>query len=164
MSTNTNTNAAVIDNGANIDADNYLTATSANKKDVAALPRVAVASIHSMSNKGTLKEGKLIVSAFYIAVKISADWKDINGKLHKAGEWRTESEWIVLAGQKTTKRVYTGENGVAIEKARKAKEAIRAWGIAVPKKESKPKKTAFDRAKEAFSKLTEEERKALLSA
>lgn len=98
------------------------------KKDNGALPVPLAVSIHPVANKGTMKDG-LVNSAFQIHVK------GVNAKTGKE-EWHPESEWYILLGMKTTRRIYA-----TVEKAREAKDKIRAeWGIVKERKERKSKK------------------------
>lgn len=109
-------------NYANNYTNNVLTTkvVTAQKKNLALLPKAEVVSIHVAGNKGKLKDGKFEASAFVIMVK--AD-----------GVWRPENEWLHINGMKTSRRVYT-----TIEAAREAKEEIKAkWGVEVEKKTAK---------------------------
>lgn len=96
------------------------TTVTAQKKNLALLPKAECASIHIAGNKGKLKDGSFVASAFIIMVKCN-------------GEWRPENEWLHRAGMKTARRVYT-----TIEAARLAKEEIKTkWGVVVEKKATK---------------------------
>lgn len=139
------------------------TSVAAHKKDLSALPKVRVASIRPLANKGTLKEGTLTTSAFYLNIGIDADWTDAKGRVHKAGEYRPEAEWVVLAGQKTTKRVYS-----TVEKARAAKDAVKAeWSVPVEKKAPGKRPSAMDKAVAVLMKslnISEEEARKRIAA
>ena len=114
--------------------ENTLTdAYEAHKKDLSALPKPICASIHPMANTGSIKkDGFYTNSAFNIRVK--CEWVDKNGV--KRSEWKGESEWLIMFGMKTTRRVYN-----SIEKARAAKaEILEKWGVAKVKKVRKSKK------------------------
>lgn len=113
----------------------------AGKKNLAKLPKVEAASIHVAGNTGKVSDGHLKASAFIIMVKCH-------------GEWRPENEWMHNAGFKTSRRVYTD-----IDKARAAKDEIKAkWGVATSKT-GKAKDEAVAKAKE---EVIDNMRKAML--
>ena len=90
---------------------------TANKKNLALLPKAEVVSVHVAGNSGKFGDGQYTASAFILMVKAN-------------GEWRPENEWLHAAGLKTARRVYT-----SLEKAKAAKEEIKAtWGVLKEKK------------------------------
>lgn len=111
---NTNTNEETLGN-----------AYEAHKKNVGNLPTPLAISIHPVANKGKISDGVLTNSAFQIFVKCLNNGRE---------EWRPESEWYIIAGMKTSRKIYSD-----IEKARAAKADIRnTWGV---KKAPKARRT-----------------------
>lgn len=104
-------------------------AYKAHKKDISALPKPLAVSIHPVANKGSLKDGVYVNSAFQIHVK------GVNPETGRE-EWHPESEWYIILGMKTTRRIYA-----SIEKAKAAKaEIAEDWGKVKAKKGRKSRK------------------------
>lgn len=104
-------------------------AYAAHKKNIGELPKPLCVSIHPVANKGSLKDGEYVNSAFQIHVK------GLNPKTGKE-EWHPESEWYIILGMKTTRRIYT-----TFAKADAAKAEIKeTWGVVKAKKERKSRK------------------------